>query len=56
MISTFTHHPGQFFRQFGVTALHAILGWVVVAPVWIPLVYFIALQPLRATARTIRAA
>jgi hypothetical protein len=52
MITMVTHHPGDFFRQFGVTALHAILGWVVVAPVWIPLIYILALQPLRASARS----
>ena len=51
MITMFTHHPGDFFRQFGVTALHAMLGWAVVAPVWVPLVYIIALQPLQASAR-----
>jgi uncharacterized protein (DUF2062 family) len=51
MISQFTHHPGDFFRQFGVTALHAILGWAVVAPVWIPLVYVVSLQALRTAAR-----
>ena len=53
MISLFTHHPVDFFRQFGVTALHAILGWAVVAPVWIPLVYLLALPPLRAAARRV---
>jgi uncharacterized protein (DUF2062 family) len=55
MISTFTRHPKEFFRQFGVTALHAMLGWAVVAPLWIPLVYLLVLAPLRATARRIRA-
>jgi uncharacterized protein (DUF2062 family) len=54
MISTFTHHPRDFLGQFGVTALHAILGWVVVAPVWIPLVYFVALKPLQLTAQRLR--
>ena len=53
MISLFTHHPGEFFRQFGVTALHAVLGWVVVAPFWIPLIYFAALPPLRVAARKV---
>jgi uncharacterized protein (DUF2062 family) len=53
MISTFSHHPVEFFRQFGVTALHAMLGWAVVAPFWVPLVYFISLRPLRAAARRI---
>jgi uncharacterized protein (DUF2062 family) len=50
MISTSTHHPREFLAQFGVTAIHAILGWVVVAPFWIPLVYLLFLHPLRAAA------
>jgi len=49
----FTHHPRDFFREFGVTALHGILGWLVVAPVWIPLVYLVALGPLSAAAARI---
>jgi uncharacterized protein (DUF2062 family) len=53
MISMFTHHPGDFFRQFGSTALHAILGWLVVAPFWIPLVYVLTLHPLRTAARRV---
>jgi uncharacterized protein (DUF2062 family) len=55
MISLITHHPADFFRQFGVTALHAMLGWAVVAPVWIPLVYVLALQPLQAASRRVAA-
>jgi uncharacterized protein (DUF2062 family) len=54
MISVFTHQPREFFRQFGYVALHAMLGWAVVAPIWIPLVYLIALKPLQASARRIR--
>jgi uncharacterized protein (DUF2062 family) len=54
MISLFTHEPRQFFLRFGVTALHAILGWSVVAPFWISLVYLVALRPLQATARRLR--
>ncbi len=53
MVSVFTHHPGAFIREFGVTGLHAILGWVVVAPFWVALIYFLALPPLRAAARRI---
>jgi uncharacterized protein (DUF2062 family) len=53
MISLATHHPRDFVRQFGVTALHAMLGWAVVAPFWIPLVYFVALKPLELAARRI---
>jgi uncharacterized protein (DUF2062 family) len=54
MISMASHHPHEFVRLFGVTALHAMLGWAVVAPFWIPLVYFAALGPLQAAERRIR--
>jgi uncharacterized protein (DUF2062 family) len=54
MMSEFRHHPEEFFRQFGVTAWHGVLGWTVVAPVWIPLIYFLARSPLRAAARRIK--
>ena len=53
MISVFSHHPREFFQRFGVVALHAILGWAVVAPLWIPLVYLAVLGPLNAAARRI---
>jgi uncharacterized protein (DUF2062 family) len=53
MVSLFAHHPGEFFREFGVTAIHAALGWLAVAPFWITLVYFLSLPPLRAAARRI---
>jgi uncharacterized protein (DUF2062 family) len=51
MISMATHHPGQFLHEFGVTAVHAVIGWAVVMPLWLPAVYFLALPPLRAASR-----
>ena len=51
MIATFSHSPASFFRQFGTTALHAIIGWSVVMPLWIPLVYFVALVPLKSASK-----
>lgn len=54
MITTFTHQPGQFLRQFGSTALHAILGWAIVAPCWTVAVYLALLPTLRAAARRVR--
>jgi uncharacterized protein (DUF2062 family) len=50
MISLSTHHPGQFLSRFGVTALHAALGWALTAPAWVALVYFGSLRPLRIAA------
>jgi uncharacterized protein (DUF2062 family) len=54
MIALFTHNFRDFFHRFGVTALHAVLGWAVVAPFWIPLVYLVALKPLHVAARRIK--
>ncbi len=51
MLTLFKHHPGEFFRRFGVTGLHAILGWAVVIPVSTLLIYLLVLPPLRAAAR-----
>lgn len=53
MMSLFSRNPGEFFREFGVTALHAALGWAAVAPFWIPAVYFVTRSLLRTAARTI---
>jgi uncharacterized protein (DUF2062 family) len=50
MISTFSHSPRGFLLQFGATALHAIIGWAIVAPVWTGAVYLMTLRPLRAAA------
>ena len=55
MISLLRREPREFYHQFGTTALHGILGWAVVAPIWILAVYFIGLGPLRATARRMTA-
>jgi len=54
MVSTLSHSPRAFLLQFGTTALHAVLGWAVVAPAWIPVVYLATLRPLRAAAGGIR--
>jgi uncharacterized protein (DUF2062 family) len=51
MISMATHQPKEFLAKFGVTALHAMLGWVVVMPLWLPAIYFLALPPLRVASR-----
>lgn len=50
MASLFRHHPAEFFHRFRITALHALLGWAVVAPAWIVLGYLLLRLPLRAAA------
>jgi uncharacterized protein (DUF2062 family) len=37
--------PAGFFRDFGVTGLHGVLGWSVVAPLLLA-VLFVSLRPL----------
>ena len=53
MIAAAGHGPREFLRQFGTAAIHAVLGWAVAMPVWIPAVYLAALPPLRAAAARI---
>ncbi|HEY1849003.1 MAG TPA: DUF2062 domain-containing protein [Opitutaceae bacterium] len=50
MISLLTYHPREFFSRFGVTAVHAVLGWVLTAPAWAALVYFGSQPALRSAA------
>jgi uncharacterized protein (DUF2062 family) len=39
--------PREFFEHFGMTAVHAIVAWAIIAPFWIVLVYLLALPVLR---------
>lgn len=39
--------PKEFFELFGLTAIHAIVAWAIVAPFWIGLIYVLALPVLR---------
>ena len=51
MLDTFWEDPGRFFERFGVDALHAIVAWLVVAPAWVLMVYFVGLPVLREVLR-----
>jgi uncharacterized protein (DUF2062 family) len=51
MLDTFWEDPGKFFERFGVDALHAIVAWAVVAPVWVVFVYIFSLPVLREVLR-----
>ena len=44
MLARFKDSPAQFFRDFGLTALHGIVGWLLVAPLVVAILYF-ALRP-----------
>ena len=51
MLDTFWEDPGRFFERFGFDALHAVVAWAVVAPVWIVIVYVFSLPVLREVLR-----
>jgi uncharacterized protein (DUF2062 family) len=52
MSELFRHHPGEFFHQFGATALHAVVAWCLLAPLFIGAVYLITLPLMRRFARS----
>ena len=51
MNQMFWEDPKEFFERFGITALHAIAGWGLIAPFWMAAVYLIALPVLREALR-----
>lgn len=50
MVSLFRREPREFLHQFGTTALHGMLGWAVIAPLWVAGAYLATIRPLRAAA------
>jgi uncharacterized protein (DUF2062 family) len=47
LLRKFHESPMNFFREFGLTGLQGILGWLVLAPFLAALLYFILLPPLK---------
>jgi uncharacterized protein (DUF2062 family) len=47
LMRKFQASPKQFMREFGMTGVHGVIGWLAVAPVLIPLIYFSVRPPLR---------
>jgi uncharacterized protein (DUF2062 family) len=47
----FRESPAKFMQEFGLTGLRGILAWAVIAPLLIPLIYFLLLPPLHKLAR-----
>lgn len=47
--ATFHASPARFFHEFGLVALHSIIGWAAVAPVAGLLLYFLFLTVARRT-------
>jgi uncharacterized protein (DUF2062 family) len=51
MLDTFWEDPAKFFERFGVDALHAIAAWAVLAPLWMLIIYLVALPVVREVLR-----
>jgi uncharacterized protein (DUF2062 family) len=47
LIRKFHESPAKFFREFGMTGLHGIIAWLVIAPFLTTLVYFLVLIPVK---------
>ena len=47
----FHDSPAQFLQEFGLTGLHGIIAWLVIAPFLTALAYFILLPPLKKLAQ-----
>lgn len=52
----FWEDPREFFERFGITALHSMVAWAIVAPVWSIIIYFFSLPVLREALRKQNAA
>ena len=45
------NHPSLFFEKFGMTALHAVVGWTVMAPFYVAIIYYLSLPIMRSVTR-----
>jgi uncharacterized protein (DUF2062 family) len=43
----FHESPVKFFQEFGMTGLHGIIAWLLIAPFLCALIYFLLLPPLK---------
>jgi uncharacterized protein (DUF2062 family) len=51
LLRKFEAAPGKFFKDFGMTAVHGIIAWSLIAPLVAALIYFILLPPLKKLAQ-----
>ncbi len=47
LLHKFKESPGKFMQEFGMTGVHGIVAWLVIAPFAIALIYFLLLTPLK---------
>ncbi|MEY4916563.1 MAG: hypothetical protein RL616_476 [Verrucomicrobiota bacterium] len=51
LLRKFHESPMNFFREFGMTGLHGIIAWMLIAPLLAALIYFLLLPPLKRLAQ-----
>jgi len=51
LIRKFHESPVNFLREFGMTGVHGIIAWLLIAPLSAALIYFLLLPPLKKLAR-----
>lgn len=54
LLRKFHESPVKFFQEFGMTGLHGIVAWLVIAPFLVALVYSLLLPPLKKISRRSR--
>lgn len=47
LLQKFHDSPGNFFREFGMTGVHGIIAWLLIAPLLTTAIYFLLLPPLK---------
>ena len=51
LLQKFQEAPGNFMREFGMTGVHGIIAWLLIAPLSAALIYFLLLPPLKKLAQ-----
>jgi uncharacterized protein (DUF2062 family) len=54
LLRKFKDSPGQFMKDFGMTGVHGIIAWFLIAPFVAALIYFMLLPPLKKLAQVIK--
>jgi uncharacterized protein (DUF2062 family) len=54
LLRKFEASPRKFLQEFGMTGVHGIVAWAIIAPFVAALIYFILLPPLKKLAQAIK--
>jgi len=47
LVQKFHESPARFFQQFGMTGVHGIVAWLLIAPFLTTAIYYLLLPPLK---------